>query len=130
MTDTWLLLKAVILGLVEGATEFIPVSSTGHLIVATDWLNWTDERAQVFIIFMQLPAILAVIWMYRAKIGRVVGSLGTRAESRRLAYNLVIGTLPAVIIGLPTRDWVSAHLQTVFAVAVALIVGGLAILWI
>src|SRR5688572_33451274 len=90
----WLLTKAVVLALVEGATEFIPVSSTGHLIVAREWLNWTDERADVFIIFIQLPAILAVVWMYRAKIFEVVRTLGSREESRRLAYNLVIATIP------------------------------------
>ena len=62
------LIKAFILGIVEGATEFIPVSSTGHLIIASDWLNWSDARADFFIVFIQLPAILAVVWMYRRKI--------------------------------------------------------------
>lgn len=127
MTDFWLFVKAIILGLVEGATEFIPVSSTGHLIVAREWLNWTDARADVFIIFIQLPAILAVVWMYRKKIGDVVSTLGTREESRRLAYNLVLATLPAAIIGLPTEAWVEQYMYGVLPVAIALIVGGLAI---
>jgi undecaprenyl-diphosphatase len=125
--DLWLLAKAVVLGLVEGATEFIPVSSTGHLIVAREWLNWTDERADVFIIFIQLPAILAVVWMYRAKIFHVVKTLGSREQSRRLAWNLIIATIPAVVIGLPTEDWVDAHLYNTVSVAIALILGGIAI---
>lgn len=125
-----LLIKAAILGLVEGLTEFIPVSSTGHLIIAREWLNWTDARADVFIIFIQLPAILAVVWNYRTKIWDVTRTLPTRAQSRLLAYNVVIGTIPAVVIGLPTEEWIEAHLYTVLTVAAALVVGGLLILWI
>jgi undecaprenyl-diphosphatase len=125
-----LLIKAAILGLVEGLTEFIPVSSTGHLIIAREWLNWTDSRADVFIIFIQLPAILAVVWNYREKLWNVTRTLGSRYESRRLAYNVVIGTIPAVVIGLPTEAWIEANLYTVLTVAAALVVGGLLILWI
>ncbi len=127
MTDFWLFVKAIILGLVEGATEFIPVSSTGHLIVAREWLNWTDARSDVFIIFIQLPAILAVVWMYRRKIADVVTTLGSREESRRLAYNLILATLPAVIIGLPTEALVEQYMYGVLPVALALVVGGIAI---
>lgn len=125
-----LLIKAAVLGLVEGLTEFIPVSSTGHLIIAREWLNWTDRRADVFIIFIQLPAILAVVWHYRRKIWDVTRTLGNRWESRRLAYNLVIGTLPAVIIGLPTDTWVEENFYSILTVAAALVAGGLLILWI
>lgn len=121
-------LKAAILGLVEGATEFIPVSSTGHLILARDWLNWTDVRADVFIIFIQLPAILAVVWMYREKVWRVFSTMHTRPESRRLLLNLVVGTLPAAVIGLPTEKWVEAHLYNPISVAIALVLGGIAII--
>jgi undecaprenyl-diphosphatase len=128
--DILLLIKAAILGLVEGATEFIPVSSTGHLIIAGEWLNWTDDRADIFIIFIQLPAIFAVLWLYRAKIAEVVGTLGTREESRRLAYNIIIATVPAVVIGLPTDQWVEENLYSSLTVAIALIAGGLAILLI
>lgn len=127
MIDIWLLVKAVVLGLVEGATEFIPVSSTGHLIVASEWLNWTDERANTFIIFIQLPAILAVIWLYRKKIGDVVTTLGTSEQSRRLAINLVIAMLPAVVIGLPTEELVEQYMFGVLPVAIALVVGGILI---
>ncbi|MBW3629955.1 MAG: undecaprenyl-diphosphate phosphatase [Gemmatimonadetes bacterium] len=122
--------KAVILGLVEGATEFIPVSSTGHLILAGEWLNWTDTRADTFIIFVQLPAILAVVWMYRKKIWEVTRTLRSRMESRRLALNIVIATIPAVAIGLPTDKWVEAHMYGVLPVAAALVLGGIAILLI
>lgn len=128
MLDLWLLLRAAILGVVEGATEFIPVSSTGHLILVRDWLNWTDQRADAFIIFIQLPAILAVLWHYREKVLRVVRTLNSSEQSRRLVINLVVGTLPAVVVGLPTDDWVEANLYTPFSVAVALVLGGVAIL--
>ncbi len=130
MLEQLILLKAVLLGLVEGATEFIPVSSTGHLILVRDWLGWTDRRADAFIISIQLPAIFAVLWMYRAKVWEVIATLRTRPESRRLVYNLVIGTLPAVVIGLPTDSLVERYLYNPVAVAVALILGGLAILWV
>ena len=130
MNDTLLLWKAAILGLVEGATEFIPVSSTGHLLLVREWLNWTDARSAVFIIFIQLPAILAVVWMYRKKIWDVVRTLRTRYESRRLAFNLVIATLPAVIIGFPTEEWVESHLYGPIPVIIALFLGGIAILLI
>ena len=130
MTETMLLWKALILGLVEGATEFIPVSSTGHLILAQNWLNWTDERADAFIIVIQLPAILAVVWVYRMKIWEVLRTLGERVESRRLALNIIIGTLPAVVIGKPVDDMLGGRLYNVGPVAIALVLGGLAILLI
>lgn len=130
MTETLILLKAALLGLVEGATEFIPVSSTGHLILAGEWLHWTDRRADTFIIFIQLPAILAVVWLYRWKVLDVVRTLGTREQSRRLVLNLGVGTLPAVVVGLPTERWVEDHLYSSVSVAVALVLGGVAILGI
>ena len=120
--------KAAVLGLVEGATEFIPVSSTGHLLLATRWLGWTDARANAFLVFVQLPAILAVVWVYRAKIWDVVSTLRSREPSRRLAINIIVATLPAVIIGLPTDDWVEANLYNAPSVALALLAGGIAIL--
>lgn len=128
MNEYLILLKAAVLGLVEGATEFIPVSSTGHLILAGEWLNWTDPRADTFIIFIQLPAILAVLWMYREKVWYVTRTLGTRYESRRLVLNLIVGTIPAAVIGLPTEDWVEANFYSITSVAIALVIGGIAIL--
>ena len=126
----WLLLaKAAVLGLVEGATEFIPVSSTGHLILFQDWLDFTGKKENAFIIFIQLGAILAVVWMYRAKIVHVLRTWRDPV-SRRLMLNIIIATLPAVIVGLPTEDWIEAHLFKPFPVALALVVGGVAILLI
>lgn len=122
--------KAALLGLVEGATEFIPVSSTGHLLLAMRALGWTDERAETFLVFVQLPAILAVVWVYRAKIWKVFATLRSSEASRRLLTNIVVATLPAVIIGLPTDRWVEENLYTTFSVAMALLVGGIAILLI
>jgi undecaprenyl-diphosphatase len=122
-----LLLKAVILGLVEGITEFIPVSSTGHLIIAQNWLGFEGPMENAFIVFIQLGAILAVVWVYRAKILHVLRSWRT-PESRRLMVNLVIATIPAVVVGLPTEEWIEARLFKPFPVALALVVGGVAIL--
>jgi undecaprenyl-diphosphatase len=126
--DFWMVVTAVILGLIEGATEFIPVSSTGHLILARDWLNWTDARSDVFIIWVQFPAILAVIWHFRSKVWDVASTLHSRPQSRTLLVNLVVGTLPLVIIGLPTDDWVEENLYSPFTVAIFLILGGFAML--
>lgn len=128
MLELWPLVRAAILGVVEGATEFIPVSSTGHLILVRDWLGWDDARADLFIIVIQLPAILAVLWAYREKVLYVLRTLTTREQSRRLALNLVIGTIPAVVVGLPTDNWVEANLYNPLAVAIALVLGGFAIL--
>jgi len=126
--DPVLLLKAALLGLVEGVTEFIPVSSTGHLIIAGDLLGFTGERAKTFEIFIQLGAILAVVWLYRALLLRVARNLGRSAESRRFVLNLALGFLPAAVVGLAAHKWIKAHLFTVPTVAGALVVGGLAIL--
>jgi undecaprenyl-diphosphatase len=125
--DVVLLLHAFILGLVEGITEFIPVSSTGHLILFQDWLDFQGPMENAFIVFIQLGAILAVVWLYRAKIIDVLRTWRTPA-SRRLMINLVIATIPAVVIGLPTEDWIEARLFKPFPVALALVVGGIAIL--
>ena len=127
--DPILLLKAVVLGIVEGATEFIPVSSTGHLILVQSWLGLAgDPKWNAFIIFIQLGAILAIIWLYRKKFIDVVKGLRTEPPARRLALNLVIATIPAVVVGLPTNDWIEKNLFKPFPVAVALVAGGIAIL--
>ena len=127
--DPILLLKAVVLGLVEGATEFIPVSSTGHLILVQKWLGLEgDPKWNAFIIFIQLGAILAIVWLYRAKFIGVVRGLRSEPSARRLAVNLVIATIPAVLVGLPTEKWIEEHLFKPFPVALALVAGGIAIL--
>jgi undecaprenyl-diphosphatase len=125
-----LLLKAAVLGLVEGATEFIPVSSTGHLIVVSDWLGLVDERAKTFDIFIQLGAILAIVWLYRVRLARAMLSARHDPKSRRFIGNLLIAFLPAALVGLAAHDWIKARLFNPTVVAVALVVGGLLILLI
>ena len=123
-------LQAAILGVVEGATEFIPVSSTGHLVLAQELLGLSGAKQNAFSIFIQLGAILAVVWLYRAKILRLVAGWRRLPEARRLALNLVVATLPAVLIGLPTEDWIEARLFKPVPVCLALLLGGAAILLI
>lgn len=127
MVDWADILNAVILGVVEGLTEFIPVSSTGHLIIVQNFLGFTGKVENAFSIFIQLGAILAVVWLYRKKFTNVVLTLNSLPESRRLVVNLIIGTIPAVIIGLPTEEWIEAHFFKPLPVALALVVGGLLI---
>jgi undecaprenyl-diphosphatase len=121
-------LVAAILGLLEGATEFIPVSSTGHLIVAGHWLGFDGPVAATFEIFIQLGAILAVVWIYRARLLGVVAGWRTRPADRRLVINLALAFLPAAIIGFLIHGWMKAVLFTPTVVAGALVVGGIAIL--
>jgi undecaprenyl-diphosphatase len=128
--DVVLLLKAVVLGVVEGVTEFIPVSSTGHLILAGDLLNWEDARAATFEIFIQLGAILAIVWLYRSKILGVLTSARQDPVSRKLLLNLGIAFLPAAIVGFLIHDWIKDHLFNPVTVAWALLVGGIVILLI
>lgn len=126
------LLAAAILGLVEGATEFIPVSSSGHLIVATEALGLRadDPRMVVFNIVIQLAAILAVVWVFRAKILDVLRRLPTDRNAQRFALAVVVATLPAAVLGLLFDDWIEAHLFSVPTVAGALVVGGFVMLLI
>ena len=125
-----LLLKAALLGLVEGATEFIPVSSTGHLILASDWLGLVDERAKTFNIFIQLGAILAIVWIYRDRLARAVTDARQDPGSRGFLLNLVVAFLPAALVGVLTHDWIKSRLFKPDVVAIALIVGGIVILLI
>jgi undecaprenyl-diphosphatase len=123
-----LLLKAVVMGLIEGATEFIPVSSTGHLILAGHFLHFEGETAKAFEIFIQLGAILAVVWLYRSKIVGVLTHARSRPEARLLLLNLLIAFLPAAVIGFLVDDWIKQYLFNPVTVAWALLVGGLVIL--
>lgn len=125
-----LLAKAALLGVLEGVTEFIPVSSTGHLILASHWLGRTDEAAKTFDIFIQLGAILAIVWLYRARLVHSVVAARTEPASRRFLLNLLISFLPAAIVGFLAHDWIKARLFTPTVVALALVVGGLLILLI
>ncbi|MEW6331302.1 MAG: undecaprenyl-diphosphate phosphatase [Pseudomonadota bacterium] len=124
-----LLIKALILGIVEGLTEFLPVSSTGHLIIVGDLLGFNDAKGKVFEIVIQLGAILGVVWDYRRRVGRLITGLNTKHEQRFL-LNLFIAFLPAALIGLLLHQQIKAHLFNPVTVAYALIVGGFAILWI
>ncbi|MGB7816629.1 MAG: undecaprenyl-diphosphate phosphatase [Methylotenera sp.] len=126
--DLILLFKAFILGLVEGATEFLPISSTGHLIIAGDLLSFNDDKGKVFEIVIQLGAILAVCWEYRAKIGHVATNAFTEQVSQRLIVNLALAFMPAALIGLTFHQQIKDYLFTPFTVAFALIIGGVAIL--
>lgn len=127
--DALLLLKAAVMGLVEGATEFLPVSSTGHLIVAADWLGFHSyKNAETFEVFIQLGAILAVVWLYRAKVFGVLAAAPRDRNARQLVINLMIAFLPAAIVGFLARDFIKEVLFNPFTVAVALVVGGILIL--
>lgn len=100
--------KAIVLGLVEGATEFIPVSSTGHLILAGDWLGFTGEQAKTFSIFIQLGAILAIVWLYRETVMRIARGWRRDANSRRFILNLAVAFSPAALVGFFTHGWIKA----------------------
>lgn len=126
--DLIILLKAFILGIVEGATEFLPVSSTGHLIIVGDLLNFNDERGKVFEIVIQLGAILAVLWQYHAKFTHVISTLTKDASSQRLVINLLVAFMPAAVLGLAFHHAIKQYLFSPITVAYALIVGGIMIL--
>ena len=124
-----LLVKALILGVVEGITEFLPVSSTGHLILVGDLLDFNNEKGKLFEIVIQCGAILAIVWEYRARLASVVARLHTDPQARRFAANLLIAFLPVAILGLLFGKAIKEVLFKPVPVAVAFIVGGLIILW-
>jgi undecaprenyl-diphosphatase len=126
--DIVLALKAIIMGLVEGFTEFLPISSTGHLILAGSLINFTGEVAKVFEIAIQAGAILAVCWEYRRRIGTVVGGLGHDPLARKLVLNLLIAFAPAAVLGLAFNKAIKAQLFAPVPVALAFILGGI-IIW-
>ena len=127
--DIALLVKAAIMGIVEGLTEFLPISSTGHLILVGALLGFDDEKAKVFDIAIQTGAIFAVILVYWQKIRDTVMTLPSSQQARRFALNVLIAFLPAVILGLLFGKVIKAHLFTPVVVASTFIVGGFIILW-
>jgi undecaprenyl-diphosphatase len=126
--DLLLLLKAFILGVVEGATEFLPVSSTGHLIVIGDLLDFNDDKGKVFEIVIQLGAILAICWEYRTRLINVASGIPSNLQSQRFILNVAIGFLPAAVLGFIFHGYIKNHLFSPMNVAIALIVGGFIIL--
>ena len=125
----WPEFQALILGVVEGLTEFLPVSSTGHQIIVADLLGFVGERAMAFNIIIQLGAILAVIWAYRQKILNVVCELPREPQAQRFTLNLLIAFIPAVIMGLLFSKQIHHYLFNPVTVAIALVIGGVIMLW-
>ena len=127
--DGVLLVKAAIMGIVEGLTEFLPISSTGHLILAGHLLGLSGERDKVFEIAIQTGAILAVILVYWQKIRETVVHLPSERSAQRFALNVLVAFIPAVVLGLALGKAIKAHLFTPGVVATTFILGGFVILW-
>ena len=128
--DAALLLKALVLGVVEGLTEFLPVSSTGHLILAADLLGFDGEKAKTFNLAIQTGAMLAVVWEYRAKFLGVAAGLASDRAAQRFVANLAVAFIPAAVLGLLFGGLIKAHLFRPVPVATAFILGAFVILWV
>jgi len=124
------LLKAALMGVVEGLTEFLPISSTGHLILAASLLDFTGEMVKVFDIAIQTGAMFAVVWEYRERFRRTLSGIGHDPVAQRFARNLLVAFVPAAVLGLAFGKLIKAHMFNPVSVATAFIVGGLLILWI
>ncbi len=127
--DAILLLKALILGIVEGLTEFLPISSTGHLILAGDLLNFNDDRGKLFEIVIQSGAILAVVWEYRERLLKVARGATSDPAAQKFLLNLFVAFLPLAVLGLLFGKAIKAHLFNPIAVATTFILGAFVILW-
>lgn len=125
-----LYLKALLLGVVEGLTEFLPISSTGHLIITAQLLDFNDPKGKVFEMVIQTGAMLAIVWEYRARFARVLSGLIGDAAAQRFVINLVVAFMPAAVLGLAFGSMIKAHLFHAVPVAIAFIVGGIIILWV
>jgi len=124
-----LIIKALILGIVEGLTEFLPVSSTGHLILAGDLLEFNGDKAKLFTIVIQVGAILAICWEYRHKIATVLSGLLSEPQARKFVLNIAVAFMPLAILGLVFGKYIKAVLFKPVPVALAFIVGALIIIW-
>ena len=128
--DWALYLKVFVLGIVEGLTEFLPISSTGHLIIAGQLLGFHGDKAKVFDIVIQSGAMLAVVWEYRARFAGLLTGLGADPAARRFALNLVVAFIPAAVLGLAFSSAIKQHLFHAVPVAAAFIAGAFIILWV
>jgi undecaprenyl-diphosphatase len=124
------LLNALILGVVEGLTEFLPISSTGHLILAGDLLGFNDERSKVFDIVIQTGAMFAIVWEYRVRFTKVLSGLRNDPSAQRFVINLLVAFMPAAILGLTFSKMIKHYLFKPVPVALAFVVGGIVILWV
>jgi undecaprenyl-diphosphatase len=124
------LAHALILGIVEGLTEFLPISSTGHLILVGDLLGFNDARGKVFELVIQTGAMLAVLWEYRARFGRAIAGIARDRAAQRFWFHLGVAFMPAALLGLAFSSLIKAYLFRPVPVAIAFIVGGLIILWV
>ena len=128
--DPVLILHSIIMGIVEGLTEFLPISSTGHLILTGELLNFLDkERRDVFEVFIQIGAMMAVVWEYRTKFVSTLTGAIHQGNERRLFINVIIAFIPAAVIGLLLHNVIQSYLFNPWAVATSFIVGGFIILW-
>jgi undecaprenyl-diphosphatase len=127
--DLILLAKAAVMGIVEGLTEFLPISSTGHLILAGSLLGFADAKAKVFDIAIQTGAIFAVILVYAQRLRETLAGITSQPRAQRFALNVLIGFLPAAVLGLLLGKMIKAHLFTPQVVAATFILGGFVILW-
>src|SRR5262245_861907 len=122
------LLKAAVLGVVQGVTEFLPVSSTAHLLIGARLVGY-DDPGGVFTVMIQLGSIVAVMWLYREKVARVVASLANDADARNFAAAVVVGTIPLLVAGAFLAKWVRSVLYVSFGViGCAFIIGGIVML--
>lgn len=130
--DLLLLLKAAIMGIVEGITEFLPISSTGHLILASELMNfWTKEKSDLFVVAIQMGAIAAVIYEYWGKLwGAAIGLFSGEPKGRHLGVSIIAASIPIMLVGLTFGDIVKELLFNDISVAIGLIVGGLIIWWV
>jgi undecaprenyl-diphosphatase len=128
--DPLLALKALVMGIVEGLTEFLPISSTGHLILAGSLLGLDDAKSKVFDIVIQTGAMLAVVWEYRARFLGVIAGIGSQPAAQRFVVNLVVAFVPAALLGLAFGKAIKSHLFQPVPVALAFIAGAFVILWV
>lgn len=127
--DLWTAFQALLLGIVEGLTEFLPISSTGHQVIVADLIGFGGERFEAFNIIIQLGAILAVVWEYRRKVFDIVVGLPRQRSAQRFTLNLLVAFLPAVVLGVAFADVIHHYLFNPITVATALVIGGVIMLW-